>query len=129
MALSFGTTAFACVDNVAAKRHASFMPSASAPSERRERRRFPVRLKLDVDSGLGPTEAVSRDASEAGISFFCDSAIPAGSPVEFSVHVPPEVAAMEKIFVRGKGRVIRNEPQTSGRVLVAVVTDGYRFQD
>lgn len=105
------------------------MPPASAPLERRERRRFPVRLKLDVDCGLGATEAVSRDASENGISFFCDSAIPDGSPVEFSVHVPPDVAAMEKIFVRGKGRVIRNEPQSSGRVLIAVVTDGYRFQD
>jgi hypothetical protein len=105
------------------------MVAASSPLERRERRRFPVRLKLDVDCGVGPTAAISRDASEVGISFFCDSSIPDGSPIEFSVHVPPDIAAMEKIFVRGKGRVVRNEPQTSGRVLVAVVTDGYRFQD
>jgi len=98
--------------------------------ERRERRRFPVRLKLDVDCGSsGLREAVSRDASEIGISFFCDTEIPDGSPIEFSVHVPPDVADMERVFVRGKGRVIRNEPQTSGRVLVAAVTDGYQFQE
>ena len=106
------------------------MPGANAPLDRRERRRFPVRLRLDVNCGHNDLrEAVSRDASEIGISFFCDSAIPAGAPIEFSVHVPPDVADMEKVFVRGKGRVVRIEPQTSGRVLIAAVTDGYRFQE
>ena len=89
-----------------------------------------MRLKLDVNCGqAGLKEAVSRDASEIGISFFCDSEIPAGSPIEFSVHVPPDVADMEKISVRGKGKVVRNEMQTSGRFLVAAVTDGYQFQE
>lgn len=71
--------------------------------------------------------AVSRDASEIGISFFCDKPIPDGQPIEFSVHVPADVAEIEKIFVRGKGRVVRNEPQPSGRVLVAVATDRYEL--
>jgi hypothetical protein len=105
------------------------MQSADSSSDRRERRRFPVRLELDVDCNLGRTAAVSRDASEIGISFFCDSAIPDGSPIEFTVRVPPEVADIERVFVKGKGHVVRCEPQSSGRMLVAVVTDGYRFQD
>lgn len=85
---------------------------------------------LAVDCGQDqPKQAVSRDASEIGISFFCDSAIPTGSPIEFSVHVPPDVEEMEKIFVRGKGTVVRNEPQTSGRVLIAAVTERYEFNE
>lgn len=99
-------------------------------NERRERRRFPVRLLLDVHCGKGDLrQAVSRDASEIGISFFCDNAIPAGSPIEFSVHVPDSIAEQERVFVRGQGKVVRSERQSVGRFLVAAVTDGYRFNE
>ena len=98
--------------------------------ERRERRRFPVRLMLDVHCGKGESrKAVSRDASEAGISFFCDTGIPAGSPIEFNVHVPESVAEQERVFVRGSGKVVRSERQSLGRFLIAAVTDGYRFNE
>ena len=104
--------------------------SGSQTTERRARRRLPVRLMLSVDCGQEqPRHAISRDASEMGISFYCDEEIPSGSPIQFTVHVPPEVAEFERIFVRGKGKVIRNEPQPSGRVLIAAITEKYEFQD
>jgi len=109
------------------------MPSATTPGahqERRERKRIPVRLLLAVSCGLeGARQAVLRDASETGISFFCDAAIPAGSPIEFSVQVPPDVAEIEKILVRGKGTVVRSEEQPSGRVLVAAITEKYELEE
>ena len=76
-----------------------------------------------------PQPAISRDASEMGISFYCDEAISPGSPIQFTVHVPPEVAEFERIFVRGKGKVVRSEPQPTGRVLIAAVTEKYEFQE
>lgn len=108
------------------------MPSSGgshAPLERRARRRLPVRLMLSVECGEElPRPAILRDASEKGISFFYDEAIPPGSPIQFTVQVPPEVAEFEHAPVRGKGKVVRNEPQGSGRVLIAAVTDKYEFQ-
>ena len=109
------------------------MSSANTPGaliERRERRRFPVRLALDVRCGHGESsEAVLRDASESGISFLCDMEMPTGSPIEFSVHVPEGIAEQERIFVRGRGTVVRSEQHSMGRVLVAVATDRYEFNE
>ena len=109
------------------------MSGVSSPEsqiERRERRRFPVRLNIDVYHGSDqPHEALTRDASEIGISFFCDTDFPQGSAIEFNVHVPEEVADHERIFVRGRGTVVRSEQQTLGRFLVAAVTEGYTFRE
>jgi hypothetical protein len=83
---------------------------------------------LEVHCGKRePQKAVSRDASEVGISFFCDHSIPAGSQIEFDVHVPEDIAEHEKVFVRGSGKVVRSEKQSLGRYLVAAATDGYAF--
>ncbi len=85
---------------------------------------------LSVECGQElPKPAISRDASEMGISFFCDEAMAPGSPIRFTVNVPPDVAEFERVFVRGKGTVIRTEPQASGRVLVAAITEKYEFQE
>lgn len=101
------------------------------PAERRQRQRVPVRLYIAVDchDGHGPREALTRDASEIGISFYCDSAIPDGSRIAFSVQVPDEVASYERIFVRGHGIVVRNEELPLGRILVAATTEGYAFNE
>jgi len=64
-----------------------------------------------------------------GISFFCDAPIAPGSPIQFSVNVPPDIAEVERIFIRGKGTVVRSEPQVSGRTLVAAITQKYEFED
>jgi len=108
----------------------SAVPLPERPNERRARQRFPVRLLLAVTSGPGNTsQGVSRDASEVGISFLCDREIPVGSLLEFDVHVPPEIREPERIFLRGRGRVVRSEPQSSGRVLIAVATDKYELRE
>jgi len=101
------------------------------PADRRQRQRFPVRLELrvDCDDGREPREAITRDASEIGISFYCDSQIPEGRRIAFTVQVPDEVASHERIFVRGQGTVVRNEELPLGRILVAATTEGYAFNE
>ena len=102
-----------------------------SPTERRQRQRFPVRLQLCVDcqDGRDPHQAITRDASEIGISFYCDSEIPNGSRIAFTVDVPDDVAEHERIFVRGQGTVVRNEELPLGRILVAATTESYAFNE
>jgi len=76
-----------------------------------------------------PRPAISRDASEMGISFYCDEAISPGASIRFTVHVPPQVAEFEQILLRGKGKVVRNETGPSGEVLIAAATEKYEFQN
>ena len=106
------------------------VPTPAPPLERRQRPRSPVRLQMTVDSHDGRAhEAIMRDASEVGISFFCDSAIPNGSHIAFAVKVPDEVASYERIYVRGHGTIVRNEELPLGRCLIAAVTEGYSFNE
>ena len=122
------------VDNMVSWRDASLMSGANVPlppTERRQRERFPVRLQLCVDchDGNEPREAITRDASEIGISFYCDSEIPSGSRIAFTVRVPAEVAEYERVPVRGEGVVVRNEELPLGRVLIAATTEAYAFNE
>jgi len=122
------------VDNMVTRRDASPMSGANVPqtpTDRRQRERFPVRLQLSIDcqDGREPRQAITRDASEIGISFYCDSMIPTGSSIAFTVDVPDDVAEFERIFVRGQGTVVRNEELPLGRVLVAATTESYAFNE
>lgn len=122
------------VDNMVTRRDACPMSGANVPqtpTERRQRQRVPVRLqvRVDCDDGHGPREAITRDASEIGISFYCDSQIPEGRRIAFTVQVPDEVASYERIFVRGHGTVVRNEELPLGRILVAATTESYQFNE
>ncbi|HVZ16724.1 MAG TPA: PilZ domain-containing protein [Terriglobales bacterium] len=106
----------------------SRLPSHDQPTERRERQRYPLRLMLDVHCvQQNALKAVSRDASEIGISFFCDQAIPPGAQIEFDVHVPEGLVEEVRVFVRGKGKVIRSEQRPQGHYLVAVKAFGFKF--
>jgi len=109
----------------------SGVPFPQPPTDRRQRRRIPVRLYIAVDchDGSEPRKALTRDASEIGISFYTDSPIPDGTHIAFAVQVPEEVASYERIFIRGQGTVVRNEHQSLGRMLVAAITEGYAFNE
>ena len=97
---------------------------------KRATRRFALRLPVSVRYGEGGEEhtAQTRDVSARGICFFVDSAIQAGSPIDFTLTLPPEITLTESIRVRCKGRVVRIEGGAPpGKMAVAAVIDEYEF--
>ena len=99
--------------------------------EKRGTRRFALHLPVSVsytDNGSKSEEAQSRDVSARGICFYVDAAITAGSPIEFTLTLPPEITLTESIRVRCKGKVVRvDEGGANGKVAVAAIIDEYEF--
>ncbi|MBZ5664641.1 MAG: PilZ domain-containing protein [Acidobacteriia bacterium] len=99
-------------------------------NDKRATRRFPLRLPVSVHYGDDKEEhaAQTRDVSARGICFYVDSAIQAGSPIDFTLTLPPEITLTESIRVRCKGRVVRVEGGTpANKMAVAAVIDEYEF--
>jgi hypothetical protein len=97
--------------------------------DKRATRRFALRLPVTVRYGENEQEqaAQTRDVSARGICFYVDSAITAGSPIDFTLTLPPEITLTESIRVRCKGRVVRVEGGTNSKMAVAAVIDEYEF--
>lgn len=104
---------------------------AEAQQEKRAARRFALRIPVSVDRGenLNSNEpAQIRDVSARGICFYLDSPIEQGSPVGFTLTLPPEITLTESIRVQCKGRVVRIEGSSStGKIAVAAVIEEYEF--
>ena len=104
---------------------------AEAEREKRGTRRFALRLPVAVvvsEEGSGEKSAQTRDVSARGICFYVDSAIAAGSAIEFTLTLPPEITLTESIRVSCKGKVVRvDDGTTDGKVAVAAVIDEYEF--
>jgi len=102
-----------------------------AEPEKRATRRFALRLPVSVsfsDNGAQEKAAQTRDVSARGICFYVDSAIESGSPIEFTLTLPPEITMTESIRVHCKGKVVRVEPGgAGGKLAVAAVIDEYEF--
>lgn len=106
------------------------MADAQQESNKRATRRFALRLPVTVRSGdNGPErDAQTRDVSARGICFYLDSAIQAGSNIDFTLTLPPEITLTESIRVRCKGRVLRVEGgPVNGKMAVAAVIEEYEF--
>jgi hypothetical protein len=104
---------------------------AEAEHEKRATRRFALRLPVSVaysEDGGAEKTAQTRDVSARGICFYVDSAIAAGSVIEFTLTLPPEITLTESIRVRCKGKVVRVDDEgPDGKVAVAAVIDEYEF--
>jgi PilZ domain len=101
---------------------------AEPQREQRTTRRFALRLPLTVKFPEGDQrEAQTRDVSARGISFYIDATVEEGSPIEFTLTLPPEITLTESIRVHCKGKVVRVEPQGPGRVGIAAVIERYEF--
>ena len=99
-------------------------------NDKRATRRFALRLPVTVRYGEESDEhsAQTRDVSARGICFYVDSGIQAGSPIDFTLTLPPEITLTESIRVRCKGRVVRVEGGgTNTKMAVAAVIDEYEF--
>ncbi len=102
-----------------------------AEREKRSTRRFALRLPVSVtysDDGAQEKAAQTRDVSARGICFYVDSAIAAGSAIEFTLFLPPEITLTESIHVRCKGKVVRvDNSSADDKVAVAAVIEEYEF--
>jgi hypothetical protein len=99
-------------------------------NDKRATRRFALRLPVSVRYGEGVPEhaAQTRDVSARGICFYIDSGVQAGSAIDFTLTLPPEITLTESIRVRCKGRVVRVEGDSSAsKIAVAAVIDEYEF--
>lgn len=99
-------------------------------NDKRATRRFALRLPVSVRSGENEPEhqAQTRDVSARGICFYVDFAIQAGSAIDFTLTLPPEITLTESIRVRCKGRVVRVEGGSpASKLAVAAVIDEYEF--
>jgi hypothetical protein len=103
---------------------------AEPQQEKRAARRFALRVPVTVsrDNDSSSESAQIRDVSARGICFYLDSAVTQGSPIGFTLTLPPEITLTESIRVQCKGRVVRVEDSSSaGKVTVAAVIEEYEF--
>ena len=98
-------------------------------NDKRATRRFALRLPVTVRYGENEENAAqTRDVSARGICFYVDSAIQAGSAIDFTLTLPPEITLTESIRVRCRGRVVRVEGGSpANKMAVAAVIDEYEF--
>lgn len=100
-------------------------------AEKRATRRFALRLPVSVNyagAASAPLPAQTRDVSARGICFYLDAPLNTGSPIEFTLTLPPEITLTESIRVRCKGKVVRvDNGLADAKVPVAAVIDEYEF--
>ena len=104
---------------------------AETSQEKRAARRFALRIPVSVGRGESISNSESaqlRDVSARGICLYLDSPIEQGSPLNFTLTLPPEITLTESIRVQCKGRVVRVETVTNnGKMAVAAVIEEYEF--
>jgi hypothetical protein len=104
---------------------------AEPQQEKRAARRFALRIPVTVKQGevSSPVESAQiRDVSARGICFYLGSAVAQGSPIGFTLTLPPEITLTESIRVQCKGRVVRVEDGAGdGKLAVAAVIEEYEF--
>jgi hypothetical protein len=104
---------------------------AEAHQEKRAARRFALRIPVSVarDEDAKYSESAEiRDVSARGVCFYLDSPIAQGSPIGFTLTLPPEITLTESIRVQCKGRVVRIEDSAAeGKMAVAAVIEEYEF--
>jgi len=98
--------------------------------EKRAARRFALKIPVAIarEDAKFSEAAQIHDVSARGISLYLDSPIAQGSPIGFTLTLPPEITLTESIRVQCKGRVVRIEEGTAeGKMAVAAVIEEYEF--
>src|SRR5258706_12424123 len=102
---------------------------AEAQEEKRAARRFALRIPVSVareeDSKFSESAQI-RDVSARGVCLYLDAPIAQGSPIGFTLTLPPEITLTESIRVQCKGRTVRiEECEANGKMAVAAVIEQY----
>lgn len=99
------------------------------PMERRTAPRFAMSLPVTVrlpHSAFEQHPAMTRDVSSSGIFFYMTARPEEGSPIEFTVTLPPEVTLTDPLRATCKGRVVRVEPEAPDNIGVGATIEGYQ---
>ena len=99
-------------------------------NEMRNTRRFSLKLPLTVkfSNGGGEAAAETKDVSARGVFFYLDSDVAEGSPIEFTLTLPPEITLTESIRVKCTGKVVRvDQGNSKAQVGIAAAIDQYDF--
>src|SRR6202162_3322684 len=104
---------------------------AETQQEKRSARRFARLISVSVARGekMEQSEpAQLRDVSARGVCLYLESPIEQGSPIGFTLTLPPEITLTESIRVQCKGRVVRiDTAANNGKLAVAAVIEEYEF--
>jgi hypothetical protein len=100
-------------------------------TERRNARRYdlslPVMIRIPADvADLQSGE--TRDISTRGLYFVIEQDLEAGSELDLTVTLPPEITHGEEVFVRAAGKVVRVDPRSEARNMrlgVAAIIERY----
>ncbi|HTT32805.1 MAG TPA: PilZ domain-containing protein [Methylomirabilota bacterium] len=100
--------------------------------ERRTTRRYdlslPVFVRVPAEKREDSQQGKTRDISTRGLYFVIDQNLEAGSELDLTLTLPPEVTRGSEVFVRALGRVLRVEQRMedgNARMGVAAVIERY----
>ncbi len=99
--------------------------------EKRAARRFALEVPVAINRNghsRHDESAQVRDVSARGICLYLNAPIEQGSPIGFTLTLPPEITLTESIRVQCKGRVVRTEHGLeAGKIAAAAVIEEYEF--
>ena len=101
-------------------------------TERRTTRRYdlslPIIVRMAAEKVSAQQTCKTRDISTRGLYFVMDQDLEAGSVLELTLTLPPEVTRGTEVFVHASGRVVRVEPRIedgNARKGIAAVIERY----
>lgn len=101
-------------------------------TERRTTRRYdlslPIIVRMAAEKLSAQQACKTRDISTRGLYFVIDQDLEAGSVLELTLTLPPDVTRGTEVFVHASGRVIRVEPRIedgNARKGIAAVIERY----
>src|SRR5258706_11849021 len=99
----------------------------STSANQRNARRISLNLPLTVrtNEGSDATMAATKDVSAQGVFFYLDTDVAEGSPIEFTLTLPPEITLTECIKVHCVGKVVRVDSNDGNKVGIAAAIEQY----
>jgi hypothetical protein len=90
--------------------------------------RFPVRMKVQIETAVGKEEAETINVSASGVLLAFSRALDAGSAIQVDMIMPSSrLGTPQDIRVHCQGRVIRSYIKSSTLVEIATVIDNYEM--
>ena len=100
----------------------------SSSANQRNSRRVALNLPVTVRTSehQDATLAATKDVSARGVFFYLDADVAEGSPIEFTLTLPPEITLTECIKVHCVGKVVRvDSKDKSHKVGIAAAIEQY----
>lgn len=90
--------------------------------------RFPVRMKVQIETARGREDAETINVSASGVLLAFSRALDTGSAIQVDMIMPSSsLGTPQDIRVHCQGRVIRSNIKSSNNVEVATVIDNYEM--